>query len=200
MLCRDNGWIRVRPPPESVIDREGWRAEVHGVTKSRTQLSDWTEGQKYTFVWLFYSITQAYTHIYIYTVSKEVLTIIFSVVLVILEFNVSFLSFFFGNTGWYPCPLHWNGGVLTTGLPGKSRYFLSGLSLRKLGKFCLFSHRTFIIFTHCYNPTHCSRTSLNIIIKLWLKNRKKIHFKFVYFFSSYYHFNHLLANLFPTRI
>ena len=28
---------------ESVIDREAWRAAVHGVTKSRTRLSDWTE-------------------------------------------------------------------------------------------------------------------------------------------------------------
>ena len=28
---------------ESVMDREVWRAAVHGVTKSRTQLSNWTE-------------------------------------------------------------------------------------------------------------------------------------------------------------
>ena len=28
---------------ELVMDRETWRAVVHGVTKSRTQLSDWTE-------------------------------------------------------------------------------------------------------------------------------------------------------------
>ena len=26
-----------------VIDREAWRAAIHGVAKSRTQLSDWTE-------------------------------------------------------------------------------------------------------------------------------------------------------------
>ena len=28
---------------ELVMDREAWRAEIHGVSKSRTRLSDWTE-------------------------------------------------------------------------------------------------------------------------------------------------------------
>ena len=28
---------------ELVIDREGWRAAIHGITKSRTRLSDGTE-------------------------------------------------------------------------------------------------------------------------------------------------------------
>ena len=27
---------------EMVMDREAWRAAIHGVTKSRTRLSDWT--------------------------------------------------------------------------------------------------------------------------------------------------------------
>ena len=29
--------------PEMVMNREAWRAAIHGVTKSRTQLSDWSD-------------------------------------------------------------------------------------------------------------------------------------------------------------
>ena len=36
----DMGLVELR---ELVMDREAWRAVVHGVTKSQTQLSDWTE-------------------------------------------------------------------------------------------------------------------------------------------------------------
>ena len=36
----DMGWGRLR---ELVMDREAWHAAIHGVAKSQTQLSDWTD-------------------------------------------------------------------------------------------------------------------------------------------------------------
>ena len=35
--------ISLSEPRELVMDREAWRAGIHGVAKSRTQLSNWTE-------------------------------------------------------------------------------------------------------------------------------------------------------------
>ena len=36
-------WTCLSELQELVMDREAWRAVIHGVTKSQTRLSDWTE-------------------------------------------------------------------------------------------------------------------------------------------------------------
>ena len=40
--------VSLRELRELVMDREAWRTAIHGVAKSQTQLSDWTELNIYT--------------------------------------------------------------------------------------------------------------------------------------------------------
>ena len=50
--------MSLREFQELVMDREAWHAAVHGVERSRTQLSDWTElTEKYkTHVLYFFNV------------------------------------------------------------------------------------------------------------------------------------------------
>ena len=52
---------------ELVIDREAWHAAIHGVTKSQTQLSDWTTQNLGKFITAVTEISQ-----YVFTVISVV--------------------------------------------------------------------------------------------------------------------------------
>ena len=53
---------------ENSMDRGAWWATIHGFTKSRTWLSNWTEVNWYTYIYIDIDIdTYIYTHKHIYT-------------------------------------------------------------------------------------------------------------------------------------
>ena len=54
---------------ELVIDREAWHAAVHGVTKSWTRLSDWTDTDTECWSPVFYSWSWAFFFFFFFCVS-----------------------------------------------------------------------------------------------------------------------------------
>ena len=72
---------------ELVMDREAWWAAVHGVTKSQTQLSDWTETETELkhFVW-----DSVFTSISNYKNSSNCTEDLCTVLFVIIYFKVFF--------------------------------------------------------------------------------------------------------------
>ena len=103
---------------ELVMDREAWRAAIHGVAKSWTRLSDWTE-----LNWPLILLS-AFGSVMKVRLDKEHHEI---------KCHDFFLSNFFGHATWmwilipWPGtesgPLLWKQEVLTTGPPGKSHDF-----------------------------------------------------------------------------
>ena len=62
------------------MDREAWRAVIHGVAKSRTRLSDWTELNWYKYnikMALFYILFDSASLHWIYQISLIILILLF---------------------------------------------------------------------------------------------------------------------------
>ena len=62
---------------ELVMDREAWRAVIHGVSKSRTRLSDWTElnwiwqKEKWEKPHLIFSLTSSQNLTFFFLISED---------------------------------------------------------------------------------------------------------------------------------
>ena len=80
---------------ELVMDREAWRAAVHGVTKSWTRLSDWTELNN--FCLLYFDTLLLGTHILrivMYSCHMMCLFILIFLVLKSAMFEINIVTFF----------------------------------------------------------------------------------------------------------
>jgi len=86
--------VSLRELRELVMDREAWRGAIHGVAKSRTRLSDWTE-----LNWILIYLQGFSPSPYILVASKLMYTALNCFLIDDLYFQLSVKDLFLGDTG-----------------------------------------------------------------------------------------------------
>ena len=125
---------------ELVMDREAWRAVIHGVTKSRTRLSDWTE-LNWSFLVSYFYLSCLYFKVYI----------ILSVLLLLFLFDSHLhrMSFSRLSLSVFICPYMWCWSLVDS-IYRHLVFFIHSANLcLLLGAFSPFSFKVII---DMYNP------------------------------------------------
>ena len=84
---------------ELVMDREAWHAAVHGITKSRTRLSDWTELIVY-YTYLFWRRSILKIMLVFFCYFSVVTTFVNTLVIKLQVFSAICLCIYFAHKLW----------------------------------------------------------------------------------------------------
>ena len=78
---------------ELVMDRKAWRAEIHGVARSRTQLRDWTD-LNWWLMMTFFHVLAVHLYVFFGTLSIQIfcsfLIELFFIAIELYEFFIYF--------------------------------------------------------------------------------------------------------------
>ena len=147
---------------ELVMDREAWRAAIHGVTKSRTRLSDWTE---------LITVTEHFFFVYVFTFTNWYFFMLSCCCLISFHFNLENIfiisykrSLQCRRLGFDPLvgKIPWRRERVLLKYSGLENYTVHGVtkSWTLLSNFHFMSHKTGLVMTISFN--FCLGKSLSL--------------------------------------